>query len=425
MQDLDEILIELGMHPDCVVLDDCARQFADAMAEGLKGNRTGMQMLPTYISAEGQVPRNEKIIVMDAGGTNFRRAVAWFNDDGELVLDQFEIYPMPGTWGEMRLNAFFDQIADYIMPIIKESDKICFCFSYATDALPNRDGRLQRFCKEVQVRDSEGIEVCAELKKALRRNGVMEEKDCVLINDSVAALLGGKAVAGEQDYDSWVGYIYGTGLNACYVEKNANIAEVGGDGEMIVNMEAGMHIGFPMGEADRLLDEDSELPGDHMFEKMVAGGYLGRVMALTALLLSERGLFSHDAAHALRRVEAFTLADIGEFLDGGEFQNGEDDPIAGMDEQDREILLTLCDRLYERAAKLVVLSIGAVLTHIGKEKMVCCTMEGTTFRKSRKFREHFFRLGQEYLQEQLGVCPVFLECEDTTLTGTAIAGLLN
>ena len=64
MQDLDEILIELGMPPDCVVLDDCARQFSDAMAEGLKGNRTGMQMLPTYISAEGQVPRNEKIIVM-------------------------------------------------------------------------------------------------------------------------------------------------------------------------------------------------------------------------------------------------------------------------------------------------------------------------------------------------------------------------
>lgn len=423
MRDLDAILKELGMHPDCVVLEDCAKQFEHAMTEGLKGNRLGMQMLPTYISAEGQVPRNEKLIVIDAGGTNFRRAVAWFDDAGKLVLDRFEKHPMPGTQGELGLDEFFDQIADYLLPIIGESDKICFCFSYATEALPNMDGRLQHFCKEVQVRDSAGIEVCAELKKALKRKGVAGEKRCVLINDSVAALLGGKAAAGAREYDSWVGYIYGTGLNACYVEETKNIAEVTGYAHdaMIVNMEAGMHVGFPMGEADRVLDEGSEIPGDHMFEKLVSGGYLGRVMALTAKLAAERGAFSAKAAFSA--VERFDLAEVGAFVAGGKA------PVDGLDEADTEVLRTLCDRLYERSAKLVAVSIGTVLAKTGKgkspEKPVCCTMEGTTFRKSLRFRAYFFKLEKEYLNETLGVYPVFLECEDTTLTGTAIAGLLN
>lgn len=425
MQEVDALLRELGMHPDCVVLEDCAAQFRAAMEAGLRGDRTGMQMLPTYISAEGQVPRKEKLIVIDAGGTNFRRAVAWFDDQGKLVLEQFATYPMPGTSGEVSLEEFFDRIADYLMPILGESDRIGFCFSYATEALPNMDGRLQHFCKEVQVRDAENIEVCAELKKALRRKGIQDEKRCVLMNDSVAALLGGKAAAGTRDYESWIGYIYGTGLNACYVEQTVNIPEARDYSQdaMIINMEAGMHVGFPMGEADRLLDEGSELPGDHMFEKLVSGAYLGRVMALTALLLVERGLFSHAAAHALRRIESFSLADINDFMVGGK------PPIDRMDETDCAILRTVCDRLYARAAKLVAASIGAVLQKTGTgrnpARPVCCTMEGTTFRKSVCFREHFFRLERDYLNGTLGVYPVFLECADTTLAGTAIAALLN
>ena len=59
------------------------------------------------------------------------------------------------------------------------------------------------------------------------------------------------------------------------------------------------------------------------------------------------------------------------------------------------------------------------------ERPVCICMEGTTFRKSVVFRDRFFKLEKEYLNEELGVYAEFLECEDTTLAGAAIAGLLN
>ena len=288
------------------------------------------------------------------------------------------------------------------------------------------DGRLKQFCKEVRVRDSDGIEVCAELKKALRRKGVTAEKHFVLLNDSVAALLGGKAAAAGKDYDTWLGYIYGTGLNCCYTEQTEHIAGVESYREprMIVNMEAGMHIGFPMGAADLVLDRESELPGDHMFEKMVSGGYLGRLMVLTAQLCAKRGAFSEAGTAALMAAHSFQLGDVGAFLDGGT-------PAAFADfcEADAAALRRIMARLFERAAKLVLISIGCVLTETGAgrdpSRPACITMEGTTFRKSRIFREAFFRGCREELNEKLGVYADILECEDTTLTGAAIAGLLN
>lgn len=422
---LDDLLRQLGMHPDCCETGYCEENFLSGMASGLRGRRRGMLMLPTFLSADGDVPAGEKILVMDAGGTNFRRAVAWFDTAGKLRLKHFEKYPMPGTRGEVSVEEFFDEIAGRLLPVIDESDKIGFCFSYATEALPNMDGRLQRFCKEVQVRHSENIEVCAELKKALRRRGVREEKRCLLLNDSVAALLGGKAAAAGKQYESYLGYIYGTGLNCCYVEKAANIAGAGRyRGErMIVNMEAGIHVGFPMGEADRLLDASSEIPGDHMFEKMVSGAYLGRVMALTARLCGEKA-FTPETAARLQGIEAFDLREVGEFLDGLPL------PAFGpLPEEDRAALVQIMTRLYERAAKLIAVSLCCVLqwTGTGKDpaRPVCATMEGTTFRKSRVFREKFFELDREYLKKENGLHLSYLECEDTTLAGTAIAGLLN
>lgn len=424
---LDLVLRQIGMHPDCCDRNFCETIYRDCMGVGLQGESRGMMMLPTYISADGEVPVNEKVIVMDAGGTNFRRAVAWFDENGQLQLDQFVKCPMPGTHGEVSVEEFFDEIAEYLLPIIHESERISFCFSYATVALLNMDGRLENgFCKEVQVRDSKGIEVCAELKKALARKGVNADKHCILLNDSVAALLGGKANVVGQNHDSYIGYIYGTGINCCYVEETDKIANVEGykHNSMIINMEAGIHMGFPQGMADRLLDETSELPGDHMFEKMVSGAYLGRVMALTAQLCAERGIFTEVGAAMLKKINNFSLREVGEFFDGVMIP-----ALEGFTEEDTAALKQIMMRLYERAAKLVSITIGSVLTWTGKGKNpecpVCICMEGTTFRKSRIFRERFFQLEKEYLNEELGVYAEFLECEDTTLAGAAIAGLLN
>ena len=61
-----------------------------------------------------------------------------------------------------------------------------------------------------------------------------------ILNDTVATLLGGMATY-PQGYSTYVGYIYGTGTNACYMEDTANITKVAGldAGHMLINTECG------------------------------------------------------------------------------------------------------------------------------------------------------------------------------------------
>ena len=68
-------------------------------------------------------------------------------------------------------------------------------FHILTEILPDKDGRLLQFCKEVQA-----PEVVGELigKKLLETLG-MEEKQIVILNDTVATLLAGKSATFWQE----------------------------------------------------------------------------------------------------------------------------------------------------------------------------------------------------------------------------------
>ena len=110
------------------------------------------------------------------------------------------------------------------------------------------------------------------------------------------------------------------------------------------------------------------------------------------------------------------MAALGELLDGG--------AMPGFETEDAQALRLIAQRLQERAEKLVFLSLACVLEHIGNPARSCITMEGTTFQKSRIFRERFFA-DAAALQKQRGIQITIAELSNTTLTGTAMAGLLN
>jgi len=44
--------------------------FLDEMEKGLAGEESSLNMIPTYIEADKEIPVNEPVIVLDAGGTN-------------------------------------------------------------------------------------------------------------------------------------------------------------------------------------------------------------------------------------------------------------------------------------------------------------------------------------------------------------------
>ena len=71
-----------------------------------------------------------RVIVMDAGGTNFRVATVCFKDNGHVDISNFQVFPMPGIKAEASKKEFFGTMAGYAKDVLGQSDSVGFCFSY-------------------------------------------------------------------------------------------------------------------------------------------------------------------------------------------------------------------------------------------------------------------------------------------------------
>ena len=429
-----EFLKKYSIFADDICFDQELQKFIREMQDGLAGKSSSLGMLCTYISPEGEIALNEPVIVMDAGGTNFRVAVVTFDSDKTPVIEDFKRYPMPGTNGEISKEEFFNTIADYLEPVIHRSNKIGFCFSYPTEILPNKDGRLIRFNKEVKVRDMVGQEIGKGLLEALKQRGVKEEKSIVILNDTVATLLGGKAAYPDRVFDSYIGFILGTGMNTCYIEENINIAKAHGldaQGSTIINTESGGYDKAPRGEIDTYLDSKTIDHGSQQLEKMISGAYQGSLITEVIRRAISENMFSAEFKKRFEKVEVLSSRDIDEFCYYpysskyilSECANHE----AGQ--SDRLMLYYLIDGVIERAVKFVAVNLAAIMQKTGKGKNplkpVCITAEGTTFYKSKLFRDKLNYYVRTYLNDELNIYCEFVKAENATLIGTAIAGLLN
>ncbi len=429
MSNIDIFLKKHGMHPDAIDIGECTKTFVEEMRRGLDGRKSTLMMLPAYLSPERAVPDNEPVIVMDAGGTNFRTALVTFAD-GRPNVEYSRVQPMPGSYGEISKEEFLQTIAGYLEPVIGKSDKIGFCFSYPAEILPNRDGRLIGLSKEVRVRGSDNMHICAEIAKKLAENGVTGTKRFVLLNDTAAALLGGICAMAERPFETYVGFVYGTGINTCYIEQTAGIGKLGQGqdmGKMLVNTESGGYGKMPSGEFDRLFDQKTVNPGSQLLEKMVSGRYQGGVILLTLQQAAAQGLFSAFFANATADMAELSMKEVDEFC----YHPYGNNTLAGIcaDDGDVEALYAIIDRSVDRAAKMITSSLAAILlkTDSGRmpHKPVCIVAEGSSFYKAKLFRDRLNYYMRDHIVNNLSRYYEFVKVDDANLLGAAAAALSN
>ena len=128
-----------GMDSGRIDLLPCTERFLQAMRDGLAGRPSSLLMIPTYLDAGGPLPAGEPVLVMDAGGTNFRIAQVRFDRTGKAEITGFRKLPMPGTEEPVTCGAFFDILAGYLLDFDPGISRVGFCFSFPTEILPNRD----------------------------------------------------------------------------------------------------------------------------------------------------------------------------------------------------------------------------------------------------------------------------------------------
>ena len=370
-----------GMEPERVDFDSTTAAFISDMELGLRGRESSIRMIPTYLTADGQLPLGEPAAVIDAGGTNFRTALVSFTEDGP-VIDALSVCAMPGTDGA---------------------------------------GRVLSLTKQVQLTGFEGRLICADLAAELERRGITG-KSFVLLNDTPAVLLSGSAYAAEKSCDGLVGLISGTGTNTCCVLPDEAIKKPHGafSGSMLVNLESGNFSGLPRGDFDAELDAGTCDPGVYRHEKMTSGAYLGELCRLTLRCAAREGLFSEAAAEKLLSLDALSAPEADAMAcGGGDMFEGEDARTASE----------LCNAVFVRSARCVCCNLAAilVLTDRGSdpEHPACISADGSVIRRSRAFREALDGFIDSFIEKGLGRSVVIWSTENATMLGSAAAALLN
>lgn len=377
---------------------EIVNNFIEDMANKLNGKKSSLGMLNSFIKTKGSFKRNEPVIVIDAGGTNLRVSTIIFDNDKNPVIKDFKKVLMPGVSHQVSKDQFYREIAELVIPYNNFSTRVGLCFSYPVKLINSEDGEIVTMGKEIKAPEIVGTLVCKSLNEQIELLGG-DRKQFTILNDSTATLLAGMSASPEVEWDSYIGYILGTGSNSCYIE------------DYIINVESGWYDGLPRGKFDIELDENSLNPGTYMLEKSTSGAYLGQLSSYVFKELYQKKIITKEP-------DNYTTIEINNFLK---------DPYSNSlcVEEDKETYIKVIDRIFERSALNVAINLSALIikSNRGTEenKPICIAADGSTFYNLKYYQKRV----EKYLGEILNnnYFYKFVKIENAPVIGAAIAAL--
>ena len=420
-----DFLKKHGLRAEDVDSDKVLDFFSSEMKKGLDGEESSLAMIATYTEAGNDIPDGESVIVMDAGGTNFRTCLVTFND-GVAEISDFQKVGMPGAKKEVSKKEFFSILADNIQRFMGKSKKIGFCFSYAAEITPDHDGIPLMFSKEIKAPEVIGKRLGKELLAELAGRGYDTEGMTVsIVNDTVATLLAAKA-AYKGDASTYIGFILGTGTNTAYVERNSNIKKLSlSEGSQIINVESGC-LKLELSEIDEEFMKTTKDSNSYHLEKKISGAYLGPFALFVLKKAAEEGVFSSQSVEKLSEMNDLETKDIGGFLrEAGDFSN----PLSffSANKEDAKNAYIIMRSIVERSGKLTALNLTAAVIASGEgddpRRPVVINADGTTFYKTCFLEDYVKEYLDQILWKKEGKVCQIVSIDNSPTIGAAIAGL--
>lgn len=399
-------------------LHELSKAMRKEMDRGLSAATTEeaeIKMLPTYVTATPNGSEEGEFLALDLGGTNFRillvKIVA--GENKEITMDS-QIYHISKELMTGTGTQLFDHLVECLWDFLLKRGMMCqllpigFTFSFPTKHLGIDKTILVRWTKGFTASGVEGEDIGKLLNEAINRkfrirclNFELKIMSTV-VNDTVGTMIS----CGYDDNDTCMGMIVGTGTNMCYMEKQENIEvldkkELGA--EMCINTEWGA-FGDNSGSLNDLrtqfdieIDEKSPNPGEHVFEKMISGMYMGEIVRLIILkLCSNREIFGGIAPDSVLFNAGLSTAFVSQILNPKNSTEIIRSYLAGFgliaDDEDIDKLIQICDAISTRAAYLCAAGVVAVANKIkenrGDGKMTI-GIDGSVYRKHPTFAKLF------------------------------------
>ncbi|CAF97272.1 unnamed protein product, partial [Tetraodon nigroviridis] len=422
-------------------LQEVSNRLRKDMIRGLKKHshqNAPVKMLPTFVRATPDGTEKGDFLALDLGGTNFRVLHVRVVEEEQKVLKMdSQICTIPK---EMMLGPgekLFDHIAACLSEFISSRNlkgqtlPLGFTFSFPCEQKEIDKSILIRWTKGFKCSGVEGEDVVRLLKEAIRRRGDYEIGTVAMVNDTVGTMMS----CGYRDQSCEIGLIIGTGTNACYMEEMKNVKRVEGeDGRMCINTEWG---GFGDDGAlkdiqttfDVTVDETSVNPGVHIFEKMISGMYLGEIVRLLLVKLTEdQLLFGGQASEALLTPETFETKFISQIEEEEHSLENARTILTRLgldwDEVDARIVRVCCDTISSRSARLCAAALAAIADRIRTNRRMerlktTVGVDGTVYKKHPNFSDEL----QATVRLLAPACDIrFLVSEDGSGKGAAMFG---
>ncbi|XP_031099291.1 hexokinase-3-like [Ipomoea triloba] len=438
------------------------RQVVDAMAVEMHAGLASeggskLKMLLTYVDKLPNGSEKGTFYALDLGGTNFRvLRVQLGGQRSATIRHDVHQQPIPQHLLSSTSEDLFDFIASSLKDFIErdgsdsehsQDRSLGFTFSFPVKQTSVSSGILIKWTQGFEIEDMVGRNVSECLQAAFSRKG-LDIRVAALINDTVATL----ALGHYNDEDTIAAVIFGTGTNACYVERADAIIKCQGllttSGSMVVNMEWGnfwsSHL--PRTSYDSDLDADSPNPNDQGFEKMISGMYLGDIVRRVFLRMSQEfdvfGPVSSKLAMpfllrtplmaAMHDDDSPELSEVARVL--GEILELPDVPL-----KLRKLVVEVCDVVTRRAARLAAAGIVGILKKIGRDgtggiasgklrsgssssrmKRTVVAIEGGLYTSYTSFREYLNEAVAEILGEEVSSLVTITVTEDGSGIGAAL-----
>ena len=404
-----EFLSAIGFIADGSNSEEIAAAFDAEIRAAVEGRTSSLRMLPAELSADIRLVAH-KAAVIDAGGTNLRVAEVEIDAKGaDPVFRNVRKSFMPGTRGRLTAAEFHQAIGREVETVFAAGgiDRLGYCFSYECRSLPDGDAELLAWSKQVDAPEVVGQRVGEELVKYLSK----PPRSVKVLNDTVATLLAGCARIGSDQASGYLGFILGTGTNVACSEAG-----------MLRNAESGEFNRLARSAADLALDRMTSDPGCAVFEKMVAGAYLGNLGLCLLREAATQGLFGEGTRGRLAAVSSLETRDLDDFAAGqmpeafaGLFPAGE---LATA----RELALAV----FRRAANLTAAHLAAFLRRTASADAaspVVITVDGSTFWKTRAV--DFRGMVEGRLAAMEGVPPHrIVRVDEAPMVGAAVAACM-
>jgi hexokinase len=406
--------------------DTLVSAFHDEMDKGLAGKPSSLAMLPSFVSMPASPPSGSSVIVLDAGGTNLRAALVRFSQNSTPAIVSFTNSSMPGTDREVTKEEFFGRIADLLAPLLHESSRLGFCFSYPAAIDRQRDGTLLYWTKEIKAPQVVGQKVLANLAASLRLRRLPVPSAMLVLNDTVASLMAGAAAVRFSPEYTYVGFILGTGTNTSYMESNALITKEKGlpaGASQAINVESANFGRVPRGDIDAAFDSTTSSPGKYLLEKMVSGAYLGPLCTAAIRVAASEGLISHHGAGFLKKLGGLETKELSLVIDRSFAKRP---GFSGLAREDADVMAAITESIVERAAKISAINCAAAILRSSgtgaAKKKVCVSVDGSVYYKLPSFKDRTEKFLAEILKPR-DVGYDIVKVDEAPVIGAAVAGL--